>query len=167
MCQPGNEESHRLGGCQSVAQLDFYTFFRELLRQISFLYFPDRGCNPKWLLFSRQGVRPQPVSYNTFFAKNSPRHSPILEEKPRRNKYIFGANTKIINLYTTLQLFHKKNIVQDFLMYNEFDPKHYKGKWPCTTKTLYNENSLIGRLHKYFLNIMQLFLFLRQKHYFY
>ena len=29
---------------------------------------------------------------------------------------------------TTLQLFHKKNIVQDFLMYNEFDPKHYKGK---------------------------------------
>ena len=22
----------------------------------------------------------------------------------------------------------KKNIVQDFLMYNEFDPKHYKGK---------------------------------------
>ena len=30
--------------------------------------------------------------------------------------------------YTTLQLFHKKNIVQDFLMYNEFDPKHYKGK---------------------------------------
>ena len=31
-------------------------------------------------------------------------------------------------LDTTLQLFHKKNIVQDFLMYNEFDPKHYKGK---------------------------------------
>ena len=24
-------------------------------------------------------------------------------------------------LYTTLQLFHKKNIVQDFLMYNEFE----------------------------------------------
>ena len=24
-------------------------------------------------------------------------------------------------------------------MYNEFDPKHYKGKWPCTTKTLYNK----------------------------
>ena len=22
-------------------------------------------------------------------------------------------------------------------MYNEFDPKHYKGKWPCTTKTLW------------------------------
>ena len=21
----------------------------------------------------------------------------------------------------------------------EFDPKHYKGKWPCTTKTLYNK----------------------------
>ena len=33
-----------------MAQLDFYTFFRELLRQISFLYFPDRG-----------GVRPQPT----------------------------------------------------------------------------------------------------------
>ena len=50
-----------------------------------------------------------PKSYNnSFFAKNSPRHSPILEEKPRRNKYIFGANTKIINLYITLQLFHKK-----------------------------------------------------------
>ena len=40
--------------------------------------------------------------------KNYPRHSLILEEKPRRNKYIFGANIKIINLYTTLQLFHKK-----------------------------------------------------------
>ena len=35
-------------------------------------------------------------------------------------------------------------------MYNEFDPKHYKGKWPCTTKTLYNEKTLIGRLHQYF-----------------
>ena len=29
---------------QSVTQLDFYTFFRKLLKQISFLYFPDRGC---------------------------------------------------------------------------------------------------------------------------
>ena len=35
-------KNHRLGGCQSVAQLDFYTFFRELLRQILFLYFPNR-----------------------------------------------------------------------------------------------------------------------------
>ena len=34
-------------------------------------------------------------------------------------------------------------------MYNEFDPKHYKGKWPCTIKTLYNEKTLIGRLHQY------------------
>ena len=31
---------------QSLAQLDFYTFFRKLLKQISFLYFPDRGCDP-------------------------------------------------------------------------------------------------------------------------
>ena len=31
---------------QSVTQLDFYTFFRKLLKQISFLYFPDRGCDP-------------------------------------------------------------------------------------------------------------------------
>lgn len=30
-----------------MAQLDFYTFFRELLRQISFLYFPDRGVRPQ------------------------------------------------------------------------------------------------------------------------
>ena len=37
-------------------------------------------------------------------------------------------------------------------MYNEFDPKHYKGKWPCTTKTLYNEKTLIGRLHQHFLS---------------
>ena len=36
-------------------------------------------------------------------------------------------------------------------MYNEFAPKHYKGKWPCTTKTLYNEKTLTGKLHKYFL----------------
>ena len=36
-------------------------------------------------------------------------------------------------------------------MYNEFAPKHYKGKWSCTTKTLYNEKTLTGRLHKYFL----------------
>ena len=35
-------------------------------------------------------------------------------------------------------------------MYNEFDKKHYKGKCPCTTKTLYNKNSLIGRFNKYF-----------------
>ena len=31
---------------QSVTQLDFYTFFRKLLKQISFLYFLDRGCDP-------------------------------------------------------------------------------------------------------------------------
>ena len=42
-----------------------------------------------------------------------------------QNKNYFG---KIYTTITTLQLFHKKNIVQDFLMYNEFDPKHYKGK---------------------------------------
>ena len=35
-------------------------------------------------------------------------------------------------------------------MYNEFDLKHYKGKWPCTTNSLYNEKNLIGRLYKYF-----------------
>ena len=49
-------------------------------------------------------------------------------------KLLRGANLMLlitvifILVYTTLQLFHKKNIVQDFLMYNEFDPKHYKGK---------------------------------------
>ena len=42
-------------------------------------------------------------------------------------------------------------------MYNEFDPKHYKGKWPCTTKTLYNEKTLIGRLHQYFLIYFETF----------
>ena len=36
-------------------------------------------------------------------------------------------------------------------MYNEFDPKHYKGKWPCTTKTL------IGKLHQYFLIYFETF----------
>ena len=36
-------------------------------------------------------------------------------------------------------------------MYNEFAKKHYKGKRPCTTKTLYNEKTLIGRLNQYFL----------------
>ncbi len=40
-----------------------------------------------------------------------------------RTDYLF-----LYSINTTLQLFHKKNIVQDFLMYNEFDPKHYKGK---------------------------------------
>ena len=50
---------------QSVTQLDFYTFFRKLLKQISFLYFPDRGCDPARLplywnvIFSRQGVQPR------------------------------------------------------------------------------------------------------------
>ena len=58
---------------------------------------------------------------------------------------------------TPLYNFFIKNIVQDFLMYNEFDPKHYKGKWPCTTKTLYNEKTLIGRLHKYFLTYFETF----------
>ena len=42
-------------------------------------------------------------------------------------------------------------------MYNEFAPKHYKGKWPCTTKTLYNETTLTGRLHKYFLIYLETF----------
>ena len=39
-----------------------------------------------------------------------------------------SMNKALDYINTTLQLFHKKNIVQDFLMYNEFDPKHYKGK---------------------------------------
>lgn len=43
-----------------------------------------------------------------------------------------------------------KNIVQGFLMCNKFDPEHYKGKRPCTTKTLYNGKTIIGRLYKYF-----------------
>ena len=43
----------------------------------------------------------------------------------KTNSYIYMY---VNNQITTLQLFHKKNIVQDFLMYNEFDPKHYKGK---------------------------------------
>ena len=42
-------------------------------------------------------------------------------------------------------------------MYNEFAPKHYKGKWSCTTKTLYNEKTLTGRLHKYFLIYFETF----------
>ena len=42
-------------------------------------------------------------------------------------------------------------------MYNEFDPKHYKGKCPCTTKTLYNEKTLTGRLHQYFLIYFETF----------
>ena len=42
-------------------------------------------------------------------------------------------------------------------MYNEFAPKHYKGKCPCTTKTLYNEKTLTGRLHKYFLIYFETF----------
>ena len=42
-------------------------------------------------------------------------------------------------------------------MYNEFAKKHYKGKRPCTTKTLYNEKTLIGRLHQYFLIYFETF----------
>ena len=42
-------------------------------------------------------------------------------------------------------------------MYNEFAPKHYEGKWPCKTKTLYNEKTLTGRLHKYFLIYFETF----------
>ena len=42
-------------------------------------------------------------------------------------------------------------------MYNEFAPKHYKGKWHSTTKTLYNEKTLTGRLHKYFLIYFETF----------
>ena len=42
-------------------------------------------------------------------------------------------------------------------MYNEFAPKHYKRKWPCTKKTLYNEKTLTGRLHKYFLIYFETF----------
>ena len=38
-------------------------------------------------------------------------------------------------------------------MYNEFGIKHYKGKWPCTAKTLYSEKTLIGRLQQYFFDL--------------
>ena len=60
-------------------------------------------------------------------------------------------------IFTPLYNFFIKNIVQGFLMYNEFAPKHSKGKWPCTTKTLYNEKTLTGRLHKYFLIYFETF----------
>ena len=55
----------------------------------------------------------------------------------------------ITHHFTTFSL---KNIVQGYLMYNEFDPKHYKGKRHCTTKALYDEKTLIGRLHEHFLS---------------
>ena len=42
---------------QSVTQLDFYTFFRKLLKQISFLYFPDRGCDPARVPVPRAEMR--------------------------------------------------------------------------------------------------------------
>ena len=51
-------------------------------------------------------------------------------------------------------------------MYNEFGIKHYKGKWPCTAKTLYSEKILIGRLQQYFWSILKLFLFRQQIPYF-
>ena len=66
-------------------------------------------------------------------------------------------NKGFINYTPLYNFFHKKEIVQGFLLYNEFVQKNYKGKWPCTTKTLYNENSLIGRLHKYFLAYFETF----------
>ena len=40
--------------------------------------------------------------------------------------YHFGASVIHGQRSNILRL--QKNIVQDFLMYNEFDPKHYKGK---------------------------------------
>ena len=63
----------------------------------------------------------------------------------------------LILFITPVYNFFIKNIVQGFLMYNEFAPKHYKGKCPCTTKTLYNEKTLTGRLHKYFLIYFETF----------
>ena len=51
-------------------------------------------------------------------------------------------------------------------MYNEFGIKHYKGKWPCTAKTLYSEKTLIGRLQQYFLIYFETFLFRQQIPYF-
>ena len=42
-------------------------------------------------------------------------------------------------------------------MHNEFGIKHYKGKWPCTAKTLYSEKTLIGRLQQYFLIYFETF----------
>ena len=50
-------------------------------------------------------------------------------------------------------------------MYNEFDPKHYKGKRPCTTKTLYNEKTLTGRLHQYFLIYFETFCYCSDSRY--
>lgn len=42
-------------------------------------------------------------------------------------------------------------------MCNKFDPEHYKGKRPCTTKTLYNGKTIIGRLYKYFFAYVETF----------
>ena len=40
-------------------------------------------------------------------------------------------------LFTTLQLFHKKNIVQGFLMYNEFDQNITKESDPVSADTIH------------------------------
>ena len=42
-------------------------------------------------------------------------------------------------------------------MDNEFYPKHYKESRPCTTKVLYNEKTLMGRLRRYFLIYFETF----------
>lgn len=34
----------------------------------------------------------------------------------------------LLYFYTTLQLFHKKNVIQDFLMYNKFANKKIRKK---------------------------------------
>lgn len=44
-------------------------------------------------------------------------------------------------LYTTLQLFHKKEIVQGFLMYNEFDQNITKESDPVRQKHYTTKNT--------------------------
>lgn len=49
-----------------------------------------------------------------------------------------------------LQLFHKK-ISYNTFWYSISLIKHYKRKWTCKTKALYNEKTIISRLYQYFI----------------
>ena len=53
--------------------------------------------------------------------------------------------------------FHKKISYRTFWCIMSLTKKHYRGKWFCTIKTLYNEKTLIGRLRQYFLIYFETF----------
>ena len=81
-----------------MTQLDFYTFFRKLLKQISFLYFPDRGCDPDKLL-TKEPLCAAYVKYN--YGGESAHQNPLF----MKTNYILAAAWGLLYVLTAVWTF--------------------------------------------------------------